>query len=129
MRNRTEIDSLLEQIKTLDQTNIEITPLMLKMVATLEEFIELDVPFQMEERRERVALLKATMDSPNVTASEKYRKILESYQIETDFGRTIEAYESSLGESDETRTYSFLRIGRVALLYQSLDRRRNRVVE
>ena len=118
---QAEIDSMLEQIKGLDQTNIEITPLMLKMVDALEEFIELDVPFQMKERRDRVARLRATMDSPNVTTSEKYRKILESYQIETDFGRTIEAYEASLGEAKETRTYNFLRIGRVALLYQSLD--------
>ena len=118
---QSEIQSMLEQIKTLDQTNIEITPLMLKMVEALEEFIELDVPFQMKERRDRVARLSETLDSPNVTTSEKYRKILESYQIETDFGRTIEAYEASLGEGDDTRTYNFLRIGRVALLYQSLD--------
>ncbi|OED43034.1 hypothetical protein ACH42_11140 [Endozoicomonas sp. (ex Bugula neritina AB1)] len=118
---QTEIDSMLEQIKTLDQTNIEITPLMLKMIGTLQEFIELDIPFQLDERYERVERLKAAMDSPNVTTSEKYRKILESYQIETDFGRTIEAYEASLGEDDDIRTYNFLRIGRVALLYQSLD--------
>lgn len=118
---QTEIESMLEQIETLDQTNIEITPLMLKMVEALEEFIELDAPFQMQERRDRVARLKETLDSPNVTTSEKYRKILESYQIETDFGRTIEAYQASLGEGDDTRTYDFLRIGRVALLYQSLD--------
>ena len=118
---QTEIDSMLAQIKTLDQTNIEITPLMLKMVDALDEFIKLDVPFQLKERRDRVARLRATMDSPNVTTSEKYRKILESYQIENDFGRTIEAYEASLGEGEKTRTYDFLRIGRVALMYQSLD--------
>ena len=118
---QAEVDSMLEQIKTLDQTNIEITPLMLKMVHALDEFVELDAPFQLKERRERVERLRATMDSPNVTTSEKYRKILESYQIENDFGRTIEAYEASLGKGDNTRTYNFLRIGRVALLYQSLD--------
>ena len=118
---QSEINSMLEQIKTLDQTNIEITPLMLKMIDALDEFVELDVPFQIKERRERVARLRTTMDSPNVTTSEKYRKILESYQIENDFGRTIEAYEASLGNGDDTRTYNFLRIGRVALLYQSLD--------
>ena len=115
------IDSMLAQIKTLDQTTIEITPLMLKMVETLDEFVALDLPFQLEERQDRVARLRTTMDSPDVTTSEKYRKILESYQIETDFGRTIEAYEASLGEGEATRTYNFLRIGRVALLYQSLD--------
>ena len=94
---------------------------MLKMVDGLEQFVSLDVPFQLKERQDRVARLRKTMDSPNVTTSEKYRKILEAYQIESDFGRTIEAYEASLGEGDAIRTYNFLRIGRLALLYQSLD--------
>ncbi len=116
-----EIQSMLAQLETLDQTNIEITPLMLKMIDGLDKFVALDLPFQLKERRDRVALLHATMDNPNVTTSEKYRKILEAYQIENDYGRTIEAYEGSLGEGDDTRTYSFLRIGRLALLYQSLD--------
>lgn len=116
-----EIDSMLAQIKTLDQTNVEITPLMLKMIDSLEQFIELDVPFQIDERRNRIALLRKTMDRADVTTSEKYRKILESYQIENDFGRNIEAYKSSLGEGEDTRTYQFLRIGRLALMYQSLD--------
>ena len=116
-----EIDSLNNQISTIDQTNIEITPLMLKMVSTLEEFVVLDLPFQPEERKARVAKLRVMMDRADITTSEKYRKILEAYQIENEFGRTIEAYKGSLGEGDAVRTYSFLRIGRVALLYQSLD--------
>ncbi len=118
---QAEIDSMLSQIKTLDQTNIEITPLMLKMIDALGQFVDLDVPFQLKERKDRVAGLRANMENPNITTSERYRKILEAYQIENDFGRNIESYKSSLGEGDETRTYNFLRIGRVALLYQSLD--------
>ncbi|CAM3654124.1 DUF3450 domain-containing protein [Parendozoicomonas haliclonae] len=118
---QADIDSMLAQLETLDQTNVEITPLMLKMIDSLEEFIELDVPFQIDERRDRVALLRKTMDRADVTTSEKYRKILEAYQIENDFGRNIEAYKASLGEGEDTRTYQFLRIGRLALMYQSLD--------
>ncbi|HER19893.1 MAG TPA: DUF3450 domain-containing protein, partial [Chromatiales bacterium] len=61
------------------------------------------------------------MDRADVTISEKYRRLLESYQIEYDYGRNIEAYSGELEEGGETRTVDFLRIGRLALLYQTLD--------
>jgi len=61
------------------------------------------------------------MPRADVTLSEKYRRILEAYQVEMDYGNTIEAYDAQLGEGAEARTVMFLRIGRVALLYQTLD--------
>ena len=118
---RSEINSINSQIEQIDQTNIDITPLMLKMVSSLEEFVHLDIPFLQEERQQRIAQLKLNMDRADITTSEKYRKILEAYQIENDYGRTIEAYKGGLDIDGKSHTYQFLRVGRVALLYQSLD--------
>jgi len=109
------------QIAQIDQTSTEVVPLMLKMIDSLEQFVSLDLPFQKVEREDRVAALTDLMNRADVTISEKYRKILEAYQIEEGFSRTIEAYKASLDKDGSEKTYEFLRVGRIALLYQSPD--------
>lgn len=109
------------QLAEIENTQREVLPLMEKMVATLAQFVALDVPFLVEERQKRVAGLKELMTRADVTNSEKYRRILEAYQIELDYGRTLEAYEGTLGDGDAKKTVQFVRLGRVTLLYQTLD--------
>jgi hypothetical protein len=116
-----EVASLREQIDRVELVGRQITPLMLKMVDALDEFVELDTPFLLEERRARIANLHELQARADVSEAEKFRRILEAYQIENDYGRTIEAYEDSLELGAETRTVQFLRLGRVALYYQGLD--------
>ena len=94
---------------------------MLKMIAGLEKFVSLDVPFLQEERTDRVQALKVMMDRADVSNSEKYRRVLEAYQVENEYGRTIEAYSATVDIGGEKKTVDFLRIGRVALVYQTLD--------
>jgi seryl-tRNA synthetase len=113
-----EIAEINRQLLEVESTSREIAPLMQKMLATLDQFVALDVPFLGEERANRVAMLKEMMTRADVTFSEKYRRILEAYQVEMEYGRTIEAYEAKLPDE---RTVQFLRVGRVSLLYQTLD--------
>ncbi|MGH7289494.1 MAG: DUF3450 domain-containing protein [Myxococcota bacterium] len=116
-----EMASIDRQLAEVETTSREVLPLMEQMLGTLKQFVDLDVPFLLAERRKRVAMLEAMMPRADVTLSEKYRRILEAYQIELDYGRTLEAYEAELGEGEDARTVLFLRVGRVALLYQTLD--------
>lgn len=113
--------SIREQIERITGIEREIVPLMFQMLETLEQFVELDVPFLVDERRRRAANLRALMTRADATNAEKYRRILEAYQIENDYGRTIEAYEGKIGDGEDARTVTFLKIGRVAFMYQTLD--------
>jgi len=116
-----EIASLDQQFLEIEKTSREVLPLMHRMLDTLRQFVDLDVPFLIVERKNRVAMLEAMMPRADVTLSEKYRRILEAFQVELDYGRTLDAYEAKLGGGDDARTVQFLRVGRVALLYQTLD--------
>jgi septal ring factor EnvC (AmiA/AmiB activator) len=116
-----EMDSMQKQLAEIERTSREVLPMMQKMVDTFEQFVALDVPFLPEERKNRVQGLKDMMGRADVTISEKYRRITEAYSVEMEYGRTIEAYEGKLGEGDQAKTVEFLRAGRVALMYQTLD--------
>jgi hypothetical protein len=116
-----EIESIILKIDELDQTNQRIVPLMLKMIDGLENFILLDLPFLMSERTERVNNLKSTMDRGDISTSEKFRLITEAYKTELEYGRTIEAYRDNILIDDVETSADFLRIGRIALTYLTVD--------
>ncbi len=99
----------------------ELFPVMERMISTLERFIRADLPFLAEERTERIVRLKDLMSHSDVTVSEKFRQLMEAYQVESDYGRTIEAYRGEVGEGEARRIVDFLRVGRNLLVYQTLD--------
>ncbi len=112
-----EVATMSQQIGEIETTSREVLPMMTKMLDTLDQFVKLDIPFLPEERAGRLATLKEMMTRADVSLSEKYRRIVEAYQVEMEYGRTLEAYEGKV----EEKTVQFLRAGRVALLYQTLD--------
>lgn len=114
---RDELSSMQDQLAQIDTTSKEVLPMMVRMLDTLDEFVKLDMPFLMDEREERIAKLRDMMSSADVTISEKYRRIVEAYQIEMEYGRTIESYEGKVND----KSVDFLRIGRIALMYQTSD--------
>jgi len=119
-----EIEDLAASIDQVTVIERQITPLMMRMIDGLEQFIELDMPFLMEERRERVAGLREMMERADVSVAEKFRRVTEAYQIEMDYGRTMLAYKGTIEMDGGTREVNFLRVGRVGLYYQSVDAER-----
>lgn len=118
---RVELADFERQFNELEITKRRILPLIVRMIEVLDEFIGIDMPFLETERQQRLAALQELMEKPDVPTSEKYRRITEAYQIELDYGNSIEAYEGEMTVGDETRTVNFLRFGRLGLYYQTLD--------
>lgn len=113
-----DLNASIDEVSVIER---QITPLMLRMIDGLEQFVELDIPFLPQERAERITKLQELMDRADVAPSEKFRRVMEAFQIEMDYGRTIEAYSGIKNINGNDVDVEYLRIGRTALIYQTRD--------
>ena len=116
-----KIMTIKESIKEVTSIEKQITPLMIRMIEGLEQFVNLDMPFDIDERRERIQKLRDMMDRADVAVSEKFGQILKSYQIENEYGRTMSANSTTIGIDGRQRIVDVLQVGRVAYVYQTQD--------
>jgi len=113
-----EIASLEQQIAALDATALDVQPMLQRMFDELVQFVQNDVPFFKQERQERIQRLTELMASVDASPSEKFRRLIEAYQIEMEYGRTMTAYRETL---DDGRAAEMVRLGRIALMYRVVD--------
>ena len=116
----SEIATLQTSITDVAVIERQILPLMARMIDGLEQFVALDVPFLPGERTERITDLRTLLARSDVTVAEKSRRVFEAYQIESDYGRTIEAYRDKLDLDGASFDADFLRVGRVGLMYRTV---------
>ena len=116
-----ELSNLATSIDSVTDIERQILPLLTRMIDGLDRFVALDVPFLAEERRERVVALRDLLGRADVTSAEKFRVVMEAWQIENDYGRTIFAYTGELEIGGTNREVDFLQVGRVSLVYQTPD--------
>ena len=124
-QKRIQIQAQLELIDKLDDQLVQVVvmqrqipPLAQRMLESLESFIGLDTPFRIEERQNRIDLVRSSLAKPKVTASEQVRQVLEAYNIEAEYGRKIDTYESTLQDGT---VVNILVIGRIGMFYQTKD--------
>ena len=103
------------------QTQQEISPLMLRMVEVLAQYVENDLPFLLDERNQRIENLQILMSNSNVAESERFSHVIRAYQIESEYGRTMEAYSAEIEVEGNTKIVDVLKVGRIALVYQTSD--------
>ena len=120
---RATLDDIALSMDQVEVVNRQIFPLMERMIDGLEQSIALDIPFLMDERSARIETLKDLMSRSDVSVAEKFRKVLEAYQIEMDYGTSSEWYRQTLEVEgvEGSREYNMLRVGRVGLYFQSDD--------
>ncbi|GLT19383.1 DUF3450 domain-containing protein [Vibrio zhanjiangensis] len=116
-----EASNIEAQIKEINNTRRGIVPLMYQMISGLKTFIEQDLPIKREARLERIAKLEKTMIRADVSDAEKYRRILEAYQIELEYGVKLGAYQGKITVGENARNVQILHLGRVSLVARSLD--------
>jgi hypothetical protein len=114
-----QTQSLNEQLEAVKVTEKAIIPLILNMIGTLESSIKSSLPFLLDERRTRIALLKALMIKSDTLIPEKYRRVLEAYEIEREFGYTLESYQEEIQLGESMKLVTILRVGRIGLYYQT----------
>ena len=118
MKRVGSIDESISQVTVIQR---QMTPLVIRMIDGLEQFVELDVPFEKEERLQRIQFLRNNLDRADVTVAEKFRGVLEAYNIELQYGRGIDTYRGTIDLGGTKRDVDFLRVGRIALVYQTTD--------
>lgn len=121
---QNQVEQMAKLAQSIDQVTVmerQIMPLMLRMIDGLEQFISLDIPFLEEERTKRVEKLRDLMERSDVSVAEKFRNVFEAFSIENEYGRTISTYKGALTIAGGTREVEFLQIGRIVLLYQTVD--------
>lgn len=114
---KEELSNINQQIVDIENTQKNIFPLMLNMVDSLKKLVQMDTPFLLDERTTRIENIEKSLDKADIKTAEKYRIILEAFKIEYDYANSIETYQDKI----DATTYDFLRLGRTALYYQSLD--------
>ena len=117
-RELSTLSASIDQVSVIER---QVLPLLTRMIEGLEGFVSLDVPFLLAERTDRAAGLRNLLERSDVTSSEKFRVVMEAWQIENEYGRTIEAYSDQLQINGTNREVDMLRIGRVVLAYQTPD--------
>jgi len=113
-----QIEDSIEQVTVIER---QITPLIIRMIDSLEQFVQLDIPFHKKEREERIAFLRKNLDRADLSVAEKFRQVLEAYKIENEYGRFIDSYTDTIDVDGRPREVNVLRVGRIALLFQTTD--------
>lgn len=119
---QTLLDALGAQIQKTGSMDRELIPLMERMHTALGTLIEQDMPFLADERQTRHERLRAILDNPELPLATKYRSLFEAYQIELDYGRTLETYSDTLEVDGKSLMVTILRVGRIGLYAMSADR-------
>lgn len=113
-----EIDKTLKEAQVMQR---QIPPFTRRMLAGVEKSIELDMPFHIAERKERIAFAKSALDNPTVSAAEGLRQVMETFTVEAEYGRKLDAYKDTVEIDGNPTEVNILRIGRLALIAQTAD--------
>ena len=123
LQQQIKLKTLTTNMANVREVRMELMPLMHEMIQVLTVFVNNDIPFLWQERQLRLTELNSLLDNPNINVADKYRRIVEAYQIETEYGDTIETWQAQLPLNAQNKTVQLIKIGRIALYYLTPDQK------
>lgn len=112
-----EIASLTDQLSRVDEITSQTVPMLETLIDDLDAFIDADLPFRLEERKDRIARLREYLNDPAISVTERYRQIMDAYTAEMEVGRKTDTWKETISVDDKEVTVDMVLFGRVALVY------------
>jgi len=123
-RQEETLAELARKQAELEKINRDLEPCLDEIVARLEAFIDQDLAFLDQERAGRTAFLRRSLNDYHLPLSEKLRRVMEALRVEAEYGRGVEATEEIIQSEGRPVRAEVLRLGRLALYFQTPDGRR-----
>lgn len=118
---RQAIEQLTRTINESKRLTDEMLPFLSETWQLMTQQIGHDLPFLQYERQTRLDHLNTALADPQLAVGEKFRRLMETLRVESEYGRDIEVVQQSLLIEGRDLLMNQLRIGRLALFAQSLD--------
>jgi hypothetical protein len=93
------------------------------MLAALAAQVARDPPFLLDVRRTRISAITALLDDPAHSAAEKFRRVLEAWRSEAEYGNTLGAEDAATDCAGAPGASTHVRIGRVGFYCVGADGR------
>lgn len=124
----TQVDSQVKLLERFENSIAQValierqmSPLVQKMATSLNDFVEIDMPFHTQERQERMVFIQESLAAADINVAEKFRQVIEAYQIENEYGRKVNTYQDIVSLNGNQQEVDVLQVGRIALVCQTKD--------
>lgn len=111
-QRRAELEAELARVAA---TGGDLVPLAQRMLAGLEAHLARDLPFLADLRRQRLDEARAALSDPRRGQAEKFRRVLEAWRREVEYGYTLGAEEATADCAGAPGASTRVRVGRVGL--------------
>ncbi len=116
------------KIEEIEETNsryaiiaLQLESAMIDYLEELKILINEDLPFLTEERQTRIKFLQDSLENPDLSLGEKFRRFAEALNVEAAYGTDMEVnFEDALFDKKPTELL-VIRVGRIAYYALTLD--------
>jgi hypothetical protein len=120
-RQEAYVARMQKRIVEMEKIRQRLVPYLEEVIAEMEKAVERDLPFLTEERTARIRALKELVHDPELSSGEKIRRVFEALRVEMDYGKSVETTKEEITFQGQKLLVRVLRVGRTALLMETLD--------